>query len=71
MQVFVLYDGWAATHYPPAIAKCYVMAVYRFMLSLHRRGWFNRLQVNFRNHRKIVVIDGLIGFVGGHNVGDE
>ena len=30
-----------------------------------------RLQINFRNHRKIVVIDGEIAYVGGHNVGDE
>ena len=27
--------------------------------------------LNYRNHRKIVVIDGVIGFVGGLNVGDE
>jgi cardiolipin synthase A/B len=26
---------------------------------------------NFRNHRKIIVIDGNIGFVGGLNIGDE
>ena len=30
-----------------------------------------RLQVNFRNHRKLVVVDGQTAFVGGHNVGDE
>jgi cardiolipin synthase len=35
------------------------------------RMWFSRLQLNFRNHRKIVVIDGEIGFIGGINVGDE
>lgn len=35
------------------------------------RGWLNRFQINFRNHRKIVVIDGKTGFVGGHNIGDE
>ncbi len=29
------------------------------------------LQVNFRNHRKIVVVDGTTSFVGGLNVGDE
>ena len=34
-------------------------------------GWRNRLQLNFRNHRKIVVADGRVAFVGGHNVGDE
>ena len=35
------------------------------------RGWGNRLQLNFRNHRKIVVADGVEGWVGGLNVGDE
>lgn len=35
------------------------------------KGWRNRFQVNFRNHRKIVVVDGRVAFVGGHNVGDE
>lgn len=28
-------------------------------------------RVNYRNHRKIVVIDGDVGFMGGLNVGDE
>lgn len=28
-------------------------------------------ELNYRNHRKIVVIDGQIGYVGGVNVGDE
>ena len=32
---------------------------------------FINLNMNFRNHRKIVVIDNKIGFVGGFNVGDE
>ncbi len=30
-----------------------------------------RFQLNFRNHRKIVVVDGLTAWIGGHNVGDE
>ena len=36
-----------------------------------RQGPRNRFQINFRNHRKIVVVDGFEGWVGGHNVGDE
>ncbi|MDO5780812.1 MAG: cardiolipin synthase [Clostridium sp.] len=28
-------------------------------------------RINYRNHRKIVVIDGKIGYVGGFNVGNE
>ena len=27
--------------------------------------------LNYRNHRKIVVVDGTVGFIGGNNVGDE
>ncbi len=27
--------------------------------------------INFRNHRKLVIVDGETAFVGGHNVGDE
>jgi cardiolipin synthase len=36
-----------------------------------RRGWRNPFQINFRNHRKIVIADGCTAFVGGHNVGIE
>jgi cardiolipin synthase len=35
------------------------------------RGRGNRFQLNFRNHRKIVVVDGVEAWIGGHNVGDE
>ncbi len=35
------------------------------------RGLSFRFQINFRNHRKIVVVDGQHAFVGGLNVGDE
>ncbi len=35
------------------------------------RNWLKKLRLNFRNHRKIVVVDGRAGFVGGLNVGDE
>jgi cardiolipin synthase len=35
------------------------------------RGGGNRFQLNFRNHRKIVIADGVAGWVGGLNVGDE
>lgn len=28
-------------------------------------------RINYRNHRKIVVIDGVVGFLGGINIGDE
>ena len=42
-------------------AKTYVQARFPY---LHRK-------LNYRNHRKICVIDGKIGYVGGLNIGDE
>jgi cardiolipin synthase A/B len=30
-----------------------------------------RLQLNMRNHRKLLVVDGRLGFMGGLNIGDE
>lgn len=42
------------------------------VVSLKKSGrWHSRLHINFRNHRKTVVVDGVVGFTGGHNVGDE
>ena len=35
------------------------------------QGLRNQFQLNFRNHRKIVVVDGKTAWIGGHNVGDE
>ena len=36
--------------------------------SLRGKG---RFQVNFRNHRKILIVDGRVAFVGGLNIGDD
>jgi cardiolipin synthase len=35
------------------------------------KQWSKRWQINFRNHRKLVIVDGQQAFVGGLNVGDE
>lgn len=37
--------------------------------STRKKG--NRFRINFRNHRKILIIDGQVGFMGGLNIGDE
>ncbi|ETX14031.1 cardiolipin synthase [Roseivivax halodurans JCM 10272] len=34
------------------------------------RGPTSRRNINFRNHRKTVIVDGSLGFIGGHNVSD-
>ena len=35
------------------------------------QGRRNRLQLNFRNHRKVVVVDGREAWIGGLNIGNE
>lgn len=32
---------------------------------------FLNLRINYRNHRKLVIIDGKIGYLGGFNIGNE
>lgn len=68
--VCVLYDGVGSHDLP----RRYVDTLRAGGVAVHpfaTRGWSNRLQINFRSHRKIVVVDGWRGFVGGLNVGDE
>jgi cardiolipin synthase len=42
---------------------------FAYFLDLNR--FLARFKVNYRNHRKIVVIDGRIAYIGGMNVGQE
>ncbi|KIY41722.1 cardiolipin synthetase [Pseudomonas sp. 10-1B] len=71
VQVFVLYDRVGSHTLPANYSQVLRDGGVQIHAFATRRGWFNRFQVNFRNHRKIVVVDGLLGFIGGHNVGDE
>ncbi|WP_158881596.1 cardiolipin synthase [Rhodanobacter sp. L36] len=70
VEVCVLFDGVGSRdlpHHYIAALRAGGVAIHPF--ATHR--WRNRFQLNFRNHRKIVVVDGVRGFVGGLNVGDE
>jgi cardiolipin synthase len=70
VSVHVLYDGVGSHDLPPtygAVLRAGGVHIHRFAT----RRWRNRFQLNFRNHRKVVVVDGWRGFVGGLNVGDE
>jgi cardiolipin synthase len=70
VRVYVLFDG-IGSH---ALPRSYVETLRAGGVQIQRfatHRWRNRFQLNFRNHRKIVVVDGACGFVGGLNVGDE
>lgn len=36
-----------------------------------KRAYYHSPRLNYRDHRKIVVVDGLIGYIGGFNIGDQ
>jgi cardiolipin synthase len=69
VHVRLLYDGFGSVglrRHLRALIKAGGHAAPFFPLSLLRRAW----TVNLRNHRKLAVIDGEVGFAGGINVGD-
>ena len=43
----------------------------RYFLTWHSRKLAVCIQLNYRSHRKIVVIDGKIGYIGGMNLDKE
>lgn len=71
VKVRVLYDSVGCWH----LTKNYihelraggveVKAFFPVLLPILRR------ELNYRNHRKVLVVDGSTGFVGGLNIGDE
>ena len=71
IRVFVLYDEVGSYGLPSSYAEALRAAGVKVSSFRPNQGWRHRFQLNFRNHRKIVVVDGRTGWVGGHNVGDE
>ncbi|MEI3524606.1 MAG: cardiolipin synthase [Anaerotignum sp.] len=63
----LLYDGMGNSRLPKD-----------FFDKLHAAGGYTAaflppfiVRINYRNHRKLCIIDGKVGYIGGFNVGDE
>ena len=70
--VRLIYDEIGSQGLPMSYLKSLTDAGVRVTeFGTTRGGGLNRFRINFRNHRKIVIVDGRIGWLGGHNVGDE
>ncbi|MHB8765834.1 MAG: cardiolipin synthase [Deferrisomatales bacterium] len=72
VEVRLLYDGWGA----------FGLGLAGYLAPYRQRGLDARpfhpvtdpmamSRINFRNHRKIVVVDGAVGYTGSINIGDE
>lgn len=71
VRVYVLYDEVGSSDLPQSYVDKLRAAGVEVSSFKPTQGSLNRLQLNFRNHRKMVVVDGVTAWVGGHNVGDE
>ena len=71
VEIYLLYDSIGSHALPRAYVERLEQAGIQVRAFTTRGGLLNCFQLNFRNHRKIVVVDGQFGYVGGHNVGDE
>lgn len=71
VEVRVLYDSWGSMGVKPSFyANLRELGGYATPFLMTRSNIFD-FRINYRDHRKIVVIDGKIGYVGGFNVGDQ
>ncbi len=67
VYVYALIDAWGSTELPSDYFDPLIAAGAEFR-------WFNRpkfLKVTFRNHRKLLVCDEQIAFIGGFNIAPE
>ncbi|MBH8561338.1 cardiolipin synthase [Nostoc sp. CENA67] len=71
IRIYFLYDEIGSKK----LSRSYIKSLQQYGIKVSAfnttKGKGNRFQLNFRNHRKIIVVDGEIAFLGGLNIGDE
>lgn len=70
LDVRVMYDDMGSSTTPIAFAKNLEKNGIKCQ-RFNKLSFFSTGKVNNRDHRKILVIDGKVGFTGGVNLGDE
>ncbi len=72
VKIRLIFDGWGSVG---KISQSYKHRLSRtgieFSFFLNPANILTRLKINYRNHRKIAVIDGRIAYTGGMNIGQE
>jgi cardiolipin synthase len=71
VAVRVLYDPFGSFALSGEYVESLRDAGVKVAAFLKPNPWKGRLQVNFRNHRKILVVDGEVAFTGGLNWADD
>jgi Phosphatidylserine/phosphatidylglycerophosphate/cardiolipin synthases and related enzymes len=71
IEVKLLYDGMGCMHVPRKFFQPLIEAGGKTAVFFPPLLPYINLRINYRNHRKICLIDGFYGFTGGFNIGDE
>jgi cardiolipin synthase len=71
VEVRFLYDSVGSYNISSRLLKKLAVAGAQSAAFLPIFNPLYRFRINLRNHRKIVVVDGRVGFTGGLNIGDE
>lgn len=71
VKIRLIYDGVGCIKLPQSYLDILTEGGVEVVNAHARGGPKSRFQINFRNHRKTVIVDGEVGFTGGLNMGDE
>jgi cardiolipin synthase A/B len=71
VEVRLLYDAMGSLHLKGRSLRPLREAGGQTAVFLPLNPLHSLIRINLRNHRKITVVDGRVGFTGGMNIGDE
>lgn len=71
VDVKVSYDAWGSRGTTEKFFKPLIDAGGHAFPFLHNKNNILDMRVNFRDHHKLIIIDGKIGYIGGLNLGDQ
>ncbi|MBS4178319.1 cardiolipin synthase [Lederbergia citrea] len=71
VEVRVLYDAMGSRRLPRKFFQPLIDAGGKVSAFFPAILPHLNMQVNYRNHRKLAIIDGEVGYIGGFNIGDE
>lgn len=71
VEICFLFDSFGGSEMTADVQENWRKRGVQIAAFCSRSARRDRWRLNFRNHRKNVIVDGRVGFVGGHNVGDE
>ena len=71
VKIYLIYDSLGSLLKKPKHLRQQLESINIKYIKFNPLTPFIRSYINYRDHRKIIVIDGLIAYTGGINIGDE